>query len=107
MIIIGSLWCLAYATLREGLDINCDKDVVQYFQKVFKICESLNTETEWLTLAVVKTGELAVSQGVAGGADGGDQIDGASTHSDCLICLCFIGDTPWPPVVWFLCFLKI
>ena len=54
-----------------------------------------------MTLAVVKTGELAVSQGVAGGADGGDQIDGASTHSDCLICLCFIGDTPWPPVYVF------
>jgi hypothetical protein len=35
------MWCLAYATLREGLDIDCDKDVVQYFQKVFKIHDSL------------------------------------------------------------------
>ena len=38
------MWCPAYATLREGLDIDCDKDVVQYFQKVFKIRESLDNE---------------------------------------------------------------
>jgi hypothetical protein len=25
------MWCPAYATLREGLDIDCDKDVVLYF----------------------------------------------------------------------------
>ena len=38
------MWCPAYATLREGLDINSDRDVVNYFQKVFKIRENLNPE---------------------------------------------------------------
>ena len=30
------MWCPAYATLREGLDIDYDKDVVQYFQMFSK-----------------------------------------------------------------------
>ena len=35
------MWCPSLATLREGLDIDNDQDVVQYFQKVVKYRESL------------------------------------------------------------------
>ena len=35
------MWCPSYATLREGLDVDNDLDVVHYFQKVVKIREAL------------------------------------------------------------------
>ena len=31
------LWCPFFAPLREGKDISNDKDLVEYFQKVFKV----------------------------------------------------------------------
>jgi hypothetical protein len=37
------LWCPFFAPLREGRDINDDKDLVDYFTKVFKIREDLET----------------------------------------------------------------
>ena len=37
------MWCPAYASLREGLDIDNDLDVVHYIQNVFKIRENLNS----------------------------------------------------------------
>ena len=33
------IWCPAYAGLREGKDLKCDKDLVKYFQQVMKIRE--------------------------------------------------------------------
>ena len=36
------LWCPAYAHLREGKDINKDKDLVIYFREVFKAREDNN-----------------------------------------------------------------
>ena len=33
------VWCPAYAALREGKDLECDKDLVEYYQKVMKIRE--------------------------------------------------------------------
>ena len=33
------LWCPAYAHLREGKDINKDRDLVTYFREVFKARE--------------------------------------------------------------------
>ena len=38
------MWCPSYATLREGLDIDNDLDVVHYFQSVMKIREALKNE---------------------------------------------------------------
>ena len=38
------MWCPSYATLREGLDIENDLDVVHYFQSVVKIREALKNE---------------------------------------------------------------
>ena len=38
------MWCPSYATLREGLDIDNDLDVVHYFQSVVKIREALKNE---------------------------------------------------------------
>ena len=38
------MWCPSYATLREGLDVDNDLDVVHYFQKVVKIREALRNE---------------------------------------------------------------
>ena len=38
------MWCPGYAPLREGLDIDNDVDVVHYFQQVFKLRESLDSE---------------------------------------------------------------
>ena len=35
------LWCPFFAPLREGKDIQNDKDLVEYFQKVFKIREEI------------------------------------------------------------------
>ena len=35
------MWCPSYATLREGLNIDNDLDVVHYFQSVVKIREAL------------------------------------------------------------------
>ena len=35
------LVCPAYAELREGLDVNNDKDLVSYFEKVMKIRDKL------------------------------------------------------------------
>ena len=37
------MWCPAYASLREDLDIDNDLDVVHYIQNVFKIQESMNS----------------------------------------------------------------
>ena len=40
------LWCPFFAPLREGKDIGNDKDLVEYFVKVFKIREEFEgTET--------------------------------------------------------------
>ena len=33
------MWCPAYAGLREGKDLKCDKDLVKYYQQVMKIRE--------------------------------------------------------------------
>ena len=38
------MWCPAFAPLREGLDVENDKDVVHYFQEVFKMREKMNSE---------------------------------------------------------------
>ena len=38
------MWCPSYATLREGLDVDDDKDVVKYFQNVMKIREAARSE---------------------------------------------------------------
>ena len=38
------MWCPSYATLREGLDVDDDKDVVKYFQNVMKIREAARNE---------------------------------------------------------------
>ena len=38
------MWCPSYATLREGLDVDDDKDVVKYFQNVMKIRETARNE---------------------------------------------------------------
>ena len=35
------MWCPAFTPLREGLDVDNDKDVVHYFQEVFKIRENM------------------------------------------------------------------
>ena len=35
------MWCPIYATLREGLNINNNLDVVRYFQSVVKLREEL------------------------------------------------------------------
>ena len=32
-----TMWCPVFAPLREGLDVNNDKDIVHYFQQVFKL----------------------------------------------------------------------
>ena len=37
------MWCPAYAPLREGLDVNNDKDIVHYFQQVFRIRDNLDS----------------------------------------------------------------
>ena len=33
------IWCPAYAELREGKDISCDRDLVTYYQQVLKLRE--------------------------------------------------------------------
>ena len=38
------MWCPSYATLREGLDVNSDVDVVHYFQSVLKLREELRSD---------------------------------------------------------------
>ena len=38
------MWCPGFAPLREGLNIDNDKDVINYFQEVFKLRESLDSE---------------------------------------------------------------
>ena len=38
------MWCPVYAPLREGLDENNDKDIVHYFQQVFRLRENRNSE---------------------------------------------------------------
>ena len=38
------LWCPFFAPLREGKNVNDDKDLVDYFQKVFKIREDLEKD---------------------------------------------------------------
>ena len=40
------LWCPFFAPLREGKNIEDDKDLVDYFQKVFKIREDLESNQE-------------------------------------------------------------
>ena len=40
------MWCPSYATIREGLDVDNDLDVVNYFQRVVKIREALRNE-DW------------------------------------------------------------
>ena len=35
------VWCPAYAGLREGKDLNCDQDLVTYYQEVMKLREDL------------------------------------------------------------------
>ena len=37
------MWCPAFASLREGLNIDNDLDVVHYIQNVFKIRENMNS----------------------------------------------------------------
>ena len=38
------MWCPVFAPLWEGLDVNNDKDIVHYFQQVFRLRENLNSE---------------------------------------------------------------
>ena len=38
------MWCPGFAPLREGLDVDNDKDVIHYFQEVFKLRESVDEE---------------------------------------------------------------
>ena len=38
------MWCPSLATLREGLDVDNDMDVVHYFQRVVKLRKSLKDE---------------------------------------------------------------
>ena len=38
------MWCPVFAPLREGLDVKNDKDVVHYFQEVFKMRENMISE---------------------------------------------------------------
>ena len=38
------LWCPYFSPLREGKNINEDKDLVDYFQNVFEIREDLDNE---------------------------------------------------------------
>ena len=38
------MWCPVFAPLREGLNMNNNKDIVHYFQQVFKLRENLNSE---------------------------------------------------------------
>ena len=38
------MWCPVIPPLREGLDVKNDKDVVHYFQEVFKLRENMNSE---------------------------------------------------------------
>ena len=40
------MWCPVFAPLREGLDIDNDKDVVHYFQQVFKLRENAQEQDE-------------------------------------------------------------
>ena len=36
------MWCPSYTTLREGLDVDRDMDIIHYFQSVMKIRAALN-----------------------------------------------------------------
>jgi hypothetical protein len=38
------MWCPGFAPLREGLDIDNDKDVIHYFQEVFKLRETVDED---------------------------------------------------------------
>ena len=38
------MWCPVFAPLREGLDVDNDKDVINYFQQVFKARENMEVE---------------------------------------------------------------
>ena len=38
------LWCTAYAQLREGRNLTCDKDLTNYISQVMKIRDELNLE---------------------------------------------------------------
>ena len=38
------MWCPAFAPLREGLDVNNDKDIVHYFQQVFRLRDDLDSK---------------------------------------------------------------
>ena len=38
------MWCPAFATLREGLNVDNDLDVVHYLQNVFKIREKMESD---------------------------------------------------------------
>ena len=38
------IWCPAFAPLREGLDVNNDKDIVHYFQQVFRLRDDLDSK---------------------------------------------------------------
>ena len=40
------MWCPSFASLREGLDVSNDRDVVHYFQEVFKIRERSDDEPD-------------------------------------------------------------
>jgi hypothetical protein len=40
------LWCPAFASLREGKDLNSDIDLVHYYQQVIKIREDNENENE-------------------------------------------------------------
>ena len=40
------MWCPSFASLREGLDVSNDRDVIHYFQEVFKIRERSEDEQE-------------------------------------------------------------
>ena len=43
------LWCPFFAPLREGKNIEDDKDLVEYFDKVFKIREDLEMNKDGST----------------------------------------------------------
>ena len=57
------MWCPGFAPLREGLDVDDDKDVIHYFQEVFKLLESQDSEGQpWLRyIQLHKARDLSVT----------------------------------------------
>ena len=70
--------CPAYASLREGLNIDNDLDVVHYIQNVFKIQESMNS-LDWSWLWLWTAAQHAETSGCVWG--GGGELTGGEAVS--------------------------